>query len=225
MRVRQRTRIHSGNGKDTPAVQGIATMMRALPIVMPQLKQRKQKERKATGSTKGDSVSRRCHRHILLGQGPCALAKCFASTETRRHDVGRLAALALVQNAGFLVLGQEILGWQTKGPLHGCQSQKPTKAQSPPCCRPGRPGCSARGLCQPAALKVPLGLLRPRGLPGATDKTCLGRESLRALRHRHVSRSTVATWSGNCSFHAKPDQAFASRTHGSCASHPRLPAC
>ena len=64
-----------------------------------------------------------------------------------------------------------------------------------------------------------LGLRRPRRLPGATDKTCLGRESSRALRHRHVSRSTAATWSGNCSFHAKPDQASASTTHGSCVSH------
>ncbi|CAE7381516.1 unnamed protein product [Symbiodinium sp. KB8] len=204
-RVRQRTRIHAGNGKDTPAVQGIATMMRALPSVMPQLKQRKQKERKATGSTKGDSVSRRCHRQILLGQGPCALAKCFVSTETRRHDVGRLAALAL------------------KGPLHGCQPHKPTKAQSPPCCRPGRPGCSARGLRQPAALKVFFGrgaiLVQPTRRAWAVSlcEPCMG--------HRHVSRSTVATWSGNCSFHAKPDQAFASTTHGSCASHPRLPAC
>ena len=91
-RVRQWTRIHSGNGKDTPAVQGIATMMRAVPTVMPQLKQRKQKERKATGSRNDDSVSRRYRRRILLGQGPCALAKCFASTETRRHDVGRAAS-------------------------------------------------------------------------------------------------------------------------------------
>ena len=45
--VRQRTRI---NGKDTPAVQGLPTMMRPVPIVMPELKKRKQKLGKATGS-------------------------------------------------------------------------------------------------------------------------------------------------------------------------------
>ena len=65
------------------------------PWVMPELKQRKQKLGKATGSMNDDSVSRRCRRRILLGQGPCALAKCFASTETRRHDVGRPAELAV----------------------------------------------------------------------------------------------------------------------------------
>ena len=41
---------------------------------------------------KGDSVSRRCRRHVLLGRGPCELAKDFASMETRRHDVGRAPA-------------------------------------------------------------------------------------------------------------------------------------
>ena len=90
--VRQRTRIQEGNGKDTPTVQGLPTMVRAVPIIMPELKQQKQKLGKATGSRNDDSVSRRCHRCILLGQGPCALAKCFASTETRRHDVGRAAS-------------------------------------------------------------------------------------------------------------------------------------
>ena len=64
-------------------------MMRPVPIVMPELKQRKQEEKKAAASRKGDSVSRRCHRRILLGQGPCAVAKSFASTETRRHDKGQ----------------------------------------------------------------------------------------------------------------------------------------
>ena len=64
-------------------------MMRPVPIVMPELKQRKQEQEKAAASRKGDSVSRRCRRRILLGQGPCALAKSFASTETRRHDVGQ----------------------------------------------------------------------------------------------------------------------------------------
>ncbi|OLQ13949.1 hypothetical protein AK812_SmicGene1961 [Symbiodinium microadriaticum] len=100
--VRQRTRI---NGKDTPAVQGLPTMMRPVPIVMPELKQRKQKLGKATGSRNDDSVSRRCHRCILLGQGPCALAKCFASTETRRHDVGRAAsAQSSPSRSGLLCL-------------------------------------------------------------------------------------------------------------------------
>ena len=72
-----------------PAVQGLPTMMRPVPIAMPKLKQRKQKEGKATGSRNDDSVSRRCRRRILLGQGPCAWAECFASKETRHHDVGR----------------------------------------------------------------------------------------------------------------------------------------
>ena len=67
-------------------------MMRPVPIVMPELKQRKQEQEKAAASRKGDSVSRRCHRRILLGQGPCEVAKSFASTETRRHDVGQTAS-------------------------------------------------------------------------------------------------------------------------------------
>ena len=214
-RVRQRTRIHAGNGKDTHAVQGLPTMVRPVPIVMPELKQRKQKEGKATGSRNDDSVSRRCRRRILLGQAPCALSKCFASTETRRHDVGqatsaqsspsRSAALALVQNNGSLVLGQEIPGAGRRRALFTDARRRSARK----CSRLGVVSQADRGALDPAALKVPLGLRRPRGLPGATDKTCLGRESSRALGHRHVSRTTAATWSGNCSFHAKPDQASA----------------
>ncbi|OLP76889.1 hypothetical protein AK812_SmicGene43121 [Symbiodinium microadriaticum] len=182
---------------------------------MPELKQRKQKEGKATGSRNDDSVSRRCRRRILLGQAPCALSKCFASTETRRHDVGqatsaqsspsRSAALALVQNNGSLVLGQEIPGAGRRRALFTDARRRSARK----CSRLGVVSQADRGALDPAALKVPLGLRRPRGLPGATDKTCLGRESSRALGHRHVSRTTAATWSGNCSFHAKPDQASA----------------
>ena len=166
--VRQRTRI---NGKDTPAVQGLPTMMRPVPIVMPELKQRKQKLGKATGSRNDDSVSRRCHRCILLGQGPCALAKCFASTETRRHDVGRAAsAESSPSRSGLLCLhwrrttvcwclDKKFPGLADEGPASRMPAAEVTpKAQSPPCCcKPGRPACSGRGLRQPAALKVPPG--------------------------------------------------------------------
>ena len=85
-------RIHCGNGKDTRAGQGFPSMMPLLRSGMPELTQQKQKEGKATCSRKGDSISRRCCRGILLGQGPCELVTSFASRETRRHDVGRAAS-------------------------------------------------------------------------------------------------------------------------------------
>ena len=72
--------------------QGFPSMMRPVPIVMPEVTQQKQKEGKATCSRKGDSISRRCCRGILLGQGPCELVTSFASRETRCHDVGRAAS-------------------------------------------------------------------------------------------------------------------------------------
>ena len=43
----------------------------------------------------GKATGSRNHKCILLGQGPCALTKCFASTETRRHDVGQAASAQL----------------------------------------------------------------------------------------------------------------------------------
>ena len=129
------------------------------------------------------SASRARKRDVTTSAGPHPLKAVLAGPAC--------CACTGAEQRSFGAWTRNSRGWQTKGPLHGCQSQKPTKAQSPPCCRPGRPGCSGRGLCQPAALKVPLGLLRPRGLPGATDKTCLGRESLRALRHRHVLQASL----------------------------------
>ena len=78
-------RIHCGNGKDPRAGQGFPSMMPLLRSGMPELTQQKQKEGKATCSRKGDSISRRCCRGILLGQGPCELVTSFASRETRRH--------------------------------------------------------------------------------------------------------------------------------------------
>eukprot|EP00439_Symbiodinium_sp_Y106_P074361 s1230_g14.t1 len=152
--VRQRTKIHSDIGKDTLADPGFAGMMRPVPIDMPELKQRKQEKGNVTGSRKADGVSRNCHGRILLGQGPCALAKSFASMETRRHDVGRAASAqsrpcwsGLVQsNPDRTLLGREILGWQRKGPLHRCQTgqqQKPTR--SPVCSRFHVVGQAAQG--------------------------------------------------------------------------------
>ena len=77
-------------------------MMPLLRSGMPELTQQKQKEGKATCSRKGDSISRRCCRGILLGQGPFELVTSFASRETRRHDVGRaLQPLIRPQGKGF----------------------------------------------------------------------------------------------------------------------------
>ena len=78
-------------------------MMRPVPIVMPELKQRKQEEKKAAASRKGDSVSRRCHRRILLGQGPCALAEelCEHGNTTSRQRPGHIRSKQL-QKAGIV---------------------------------------------------------------------------------------------------------------------------
>ena len=107
-RVRQRTRIHSGNGKDTPAVQGLPTMVRPVPIIMRKLKQRKQKEGKATGlhkrrfglkempSAHPPGTGSMCAGEVLLEHGNATSRRRPGRIRSRQTSPVRPAALALV---------------------------------------------------------------------------------------------------------------------------------